>query len=74
MSQAVVCPVCSGAGKYYEPPHKDSSGIGTDRTCHGCGGRGWVEVEAEIPKICRTLTPFTVYSYCSVCGGQIIVG
>lgn len=31
--KAVICPVCQGEGKYKE------------KECHGCGGRGWVEVD-----------------------------
>lgn len=30
--KAVLCPVCRGEGRYKDKP------------CHGCGGRGWVEV------------------------------
>ena len=33
--KAVLCPVCNGAGKVKE------------ETCHGCGGKGWVEVRGE---------------------------
>lgn len=44
MSHAEKCPICYGKGKVQE-----TSGFGTsqkkaDRTCHGCGGKGWVEV------------------------------
>jgi len=42
MGKAVICPVCGGTGKirkkgfsFYDP---------RDVTCHGCHGRGWVEV------------------------------
>ena len=31
--KAVICPVCSGTGKYQE------------LVCHGCSGKGWVEVQ-----------------------------
>ncbi len=48
MSDAVTCPVCDGSGKVAI----DSSGkldksvaIKRDRVCHGCGGRGWVELK-----------------------------
>lgn len=30
-----LCPVCEGSGKY------------DDKQCHGCKGRGWVEVRAD---------------------------
>lgn len=31
----MICPICNGTGKYW------------DNTCHGCGGRGWVEVHED---------------------------
>ena len=45
MAKAVKCPVCEGAGQVdtekvplVEPvPHRFNP-------CHGCGGKGWVEV------------------------------
>lgn len=33
--KAVLCPVCNGTGKYNEAQ------------CHGCDGRGWVEVQED---------------------------
>ena len=33
---AECCPVCGGLGK-----------VQSDVICHGCGGRGWVEVRDE---------------------------
>jgi len=45
MTQAVVCPVCSGTGKVSESPNVNStSASGNRRTCHGCDGKGWVEI------------------------------
>jgi len=49
--KAVICPICNGAGQTY--PTKNPLGCtptsttgGPYRvTCHGCGGRGWVEVK-----------------------------
>lgn len=38
--QAVICPVCNSRGKV---PADDSS-TAAEKECHGCGGRGWVEV------------------------------
>lgn len=35
--RAVRCPVCNGSGKY------------NGETCHGCGGKGWVEVHGNYP-------------------------
>ena len=40
MVLAVVCPVCSGEGQYIPPP-----GEGPKRSCHGCEGKGWVQVD-----------------------------
>ena len=35
--EAQKCPVCDGSGKY------------KDKTCHGCDGKGWVEVGVDYP-------------------------
>lgn len=39
--KASLCPVCNGSGKVF------CIGPGTNPTtiCHGCAGKGWVEVE-----------------------------
>lgn len=48
MSHAEKCPICSGTGKV-ETAHP-LSGIYAPEvtTCHGCGGKGWVEIEDEL--------------------------
>ena len=49
MGKAVLCPVCQGLGKYYTPSSSDgSSTSGPYHICHGCNGRGWVEVSTEL--------------------------
>ena len=43
MAHVQVCPVCGGRGK--RPPI-GLCGSGTaEETCHGCWGRGWVNVK-----------------------------
>lgn len=42
--KAVLCPVCNGTGKLQ--PTGDQSGCEL-KTCHGCNGKGWVEVQEE---------------------------
>jgi DnaJ-class molecular chaperone len=39
--QAVKCPVCEGSGQL---PMFDaySTAVNATKTCHGCGGKGWV--------------------------------
>jgi len=45
MSKAQLCPVCGGSGVVHTPPPKESSAATWNiLTCHGCGGKGWVEV------------------------------
>ena len=41
MNTAQLCPVCMGKGKL--PPERGESDEPA-KTCHGCCGRGWVEV------------------------------
>lgn len=41
MAHAERCPLCSGEGKII----KYNEGMQTtSKTCHGCNGKGWVEV------------------------------
>jgi hypothetical protein len=40
MSKAQICPVCNGIGKYSD----SHNGCTISRDCHGCGGKGWIEV------------------------------
>jgi len=42
MVHSEICPVCKGTGKY----KKELKDVCTlkEETCHGCNGRGWVEV------------------------------
>jgi len=41
--KAVICPVCNGTGKLADT----ASTGGADKVCHGCGGKGWVEVHND---------------------------
>ena len=43
MSKAQTCPICLGKGKLIDEKYYSSTGK-IDKTCHGCHGRGWVEV------------------------------
>ena len=48
--KAVLCPICNGSGEV-----DDSTIDGPEVTtihmklCHGCGGKGWVEVGEDSP-------------------------
>jgi len=56
--KAVICPVCNGLGKIGKNPDIKFTGghfsmiadILNTTTCHGCGGKGWVEVSEEPKK------------------------
>jgi len=45
MSDAKLCPVCKGTGKYME------------KRCHGCFGKGWVTVGTDYPPACPRPCP-----------------
>jgi DnaJ-class molecular chaperone len=51
--RAVICPVCNGSGKYNGLEQTNFE----DVTCHGCDGKGWVEVHDEYP----TYVPYPAY-------------
>lgn len=42
MSHSEVCPTCMGRGKVKSPSSVTS--VDCMITCHGCGGKGWVEI------------------------------
>lgn len=43
--RAQVCPVCNGRGKIGN--NGFSATVVDEKTCHGCNGKGWVEVQEE---------------------------
>jgi DnaJ-class molecular chaperone len=43
MGRAVLCPVCGGRGSIKDEHDYTTAGL-LEKTCHGCHGRGWVEV------------------------------
>lgn len=52
MSHAEICPVCKGKGKINKNRSIIESELSFDpakelKTCHGCGGLGWVAVRDE---------------------------
>lgn len=47
--KAEICPVCKGIGKYVEYlNYYINTAPYTEKTCHGCNGRGWVSVPEEV--------------------------
>ena len=42
MAHAEICPICHGKGKI--TTGKITTEGNEMKTCHGCGGKGWVEV------------------------------
>ena len=43
MSRAQKCPICFGQGKLIDENY-NSSTVKIEKMCHGCNGRGWVDV------------------------------
>ena len=75
--QAVLCPVCSGKG--ISPPQGAFSSY-TGTPCHGCKGKGWVEVSDDIEQFSEPQNPLSPtlikfyekkgYNACPTCGGD----
>ena len=49
MTKAELCPVCRGSGKYTPMFNPGCAALPTERSCHGCFGRGWVDTKAPDP-------------------------
>ena len=43
-THAEICPVCKGSGNTRKKNKASNEG---PRDCHGCGGKGWVEVSDD---------------------------
>lgn len=43
MAHAERCPVCGGSGKITDPDSLRTT-YPVEKVCHGCWGKGWVEV------------------------------
>ena len=61
--KAVRCPVCAGTGTYWVMPDEEEYSadvsVGSYRACHGCGGKGWVEVHDEQANPCNATVLLT---------------
>lgn len=53
MAHAEICPVCYGSGKI------GAEGPVERKTCHGCNGKGWVEIGSD--RIGVPVQPVSVY-------------
>ncbi len=49
MAHAERCLICNGKGVYVTPPDSYDNSLAAPKTCHGCGGKGWVSVEDTYP-------------------------
>jgi DnaJ-class molecular chaperone len=48
MAHAEKCPVCNGKGEIFRAG--DVGDTRSNNVCHGCNGKGWVEVGTEYPE------------------------
>lgn len=48
MAHAEKCPICEGKGKIHGM-NTDGQGMPLHETCHGCNGKGWVEISDYVP-------------------------
>lgn len=62
MNKAVTCPVCFGTGKITKTTAGTAGGT-FEVDCHGCGGKGWVEVADDpMPYFPPYIPPYDPYS------------
>lgn len=59
MKHAELCPVCHGKGRL-PSDDRDFTTSKWEPICHGCSGRGWVEVGNDPP--CPTMFPPAIYT------------
>ena len=56
-----ICPICSGKGKIKNSENTTYAEV----TCHGCGGKGWIEISNGnlniIPTPIYPSSPYTPY-------------
>jgi len=49
MKSVHQCPVCHGTGKFTGPINFGTTSDPLEKTCHGCGGKGWVVIGKNDP-------------------------
>lgn len=50
MNHSEICPICKGCGIYKEYyDYVNTTGAFSQRTCHGCNGKGWITVPDSYP-------------------------
>lgn len=62
MAHAEKCPVCEGSGKVYPRTSTSTGGITIPNSdpCHGCNGKGWVEVGDTYPVFPEPVSPWSI--------------
>ena len=65
MAKAVQCPICNGAGKLKDPGKNMDATYAPEKICHGCSGKGWVEVSEEFsqksPQYIPSINPWPFF-------------
>lgn len=70
--KAELCPVCKGEGVRVNHGYGETAGASKYIQCHGCGGKGWVEVgdntlpPCTVPYIKYWYPPYCSITACSV--------
>lgn len=57
MTHAEICPVCRGSGQLNPLGQNGSTAAPQSQDCHGCDGKGWVEVGSDDPVVMPILPP-----------------
>jgi len=69
--KAVLCPVCDGDGQLKDAifEGRETTKI-TMKLCHGCGGKGWIEVAEDKDVAISRIWDKESWDKCPTCGGD----
>lgn len=62
MAHAEKCPICGGSGRSETTQAETGTLVRKSQPCHGCGGKGWVEIGDMIPVFLSPMIPAPIFN------------